>query len=251
MLSKSSKIGNALSITIFCIFAIGKITLIHSQSDDSSKKNYYQWFDSATGLENSGLYNGIVYAEKYRMLRKKQKFFHSTDFLQGSIVYDERPYFDVAMKYDVNEDEVLIKLGRVLLLEKGKIKNFTINGHQFEKFDYRDHGNSNINGFVEVLFKNYFFSFIKKHKKEAREKLGKKLVFHEFFDKNQYFLFYQNQYHRISSRRDIVKVFPDFAEKIIKRFPKSRRKAKKEDYLNMVLNGIDQMMLEEKTKTIE
>ena len=83
-----------------------------------------------------------------------------------------------------------------------------------------------------------------------REKYGDKRVFHEFVDKNEYFLFYQNQYHSISSRGDIVKVFPDFAMKIKKQFPKYRRKLNEEEYLVTLLNGVH-LMFEEKLKVIE
>lgn len=250
MFSKSTRIGDSLRIIVYCIFVIVNINLLYSQSDDTAVKGYYQWFDKAVGLENSGLYNGVVYIEKHRMRDKKQKFFDTTEFLKGTIDYDGQLYFDVPMKYDVNEDQVLIRLNRVLLLKKSKIKSFSINGHQFEKLEQPEAGKLPINGFFEVLFEKESFKLIKKHKKEVREKYGDKLVFHEFVDKNEYFLFYQNQYHGISSRGDVVKVFPDFAAKIKKQFPKSRRKLNQEEYLFALLNGVH-LMFEEKPKVIE
>lgn len=251
MLSKFSRMCDSLRVVIFYIFVLTKITLMQSQSDNSSSKNYYQLFDKAVSIENSGLYNGLIYTEKHRMMGQKQKFFYSTDFLKGSIEFDGQSYFDVLMKYDVNEDQVLIKLNKVLLLKKAKVKSFSIEGHNFENFNSRDHSSPNINGFIEVLLDNEPFQFIKKHKKEMREKLGNKLVFHEFDDKSEYFLLYQNQYHRISKRKEIIKVFPDLKSEIKKQFPKPRRKSNLEAYLTSVLSGIHLMMSNEKEKIIE
>ena len=178
-----------------------------------------------------------------------QKFFFSNTFLSGAIDYDEQSYYDVPMKYDLFEDRVIIKLNNELLLDKDKIDRFSIADHNFEKMNFVTEDGNQKMGFFEKLIANGHFDLIKKHKKDDRKKMGEKTVYYEFVDKNEYYLLYENKYFRVETRSDITKIFPDYSGEIKKRFPKSRSRSNREDYLVELLNEVERLISKEDNKT--
>ncbi len=230
---------------------LGIPILNYSQIDSIDRINLYSGFDKIIGIENSGLFNGVVYKERHRMLDAKQKFFHSPLFSKGTIDYDGQQYFDVMMKYDVYEDKVIIKLNNELVLDKDKIDFFSINGHSFEKMDFITTDKVRYNGFFEKLEEHLSFSFIKKHKKAELKKMGKSAVYYEFVDKDELFLLYQEKFYRVETRSDIIKIFPFLSEEIKKRFPRSYRKMSQEEYLRGILKEVFLMVGQDHNKTIE
>lgn len=177
----------------------------------TSEADYYNWFDRITGIENSVLHYGIVYVEKHRTKGKKTKFFPERDFVLGSVVFEGQPYSGLKLKYDVYDDELLMQVdrqfgGSILQLYKASINRFTIGGHDFIKID-----DSKLkSGFYEISLEMPLFSFLKKHRKNLKEVLGKKLVFYEFEDgKKECFLYYQQNYHPIKKVSDLTELFPE------------------------------------------
>ena len=71
-------------------------------------KEVYVWFDTAIGVENSGLYVGKEYKENFKFKNNKHKFFEFNGFQKGDLIYDGQPYFNVSLKLDVFENEFFI-----------------------------------------------------------------------------------------------------------------------------------------------
>ncbi len=175
---------------------------------------HYNWFDELVGIENTGLYKGIVYTEKYRTINEHTKFYFSPNFLPGSVVYDGQSYFNIEMKYDVFEGDILVRVqnrlgGTTLLLIRDKIDGFTINDLDFIKIDDKDSEENNITGFYEVALKNSKFTFYQKHIKNRFKRKDRSTIYYEFKNAtNEYLLFYNNKYHVIKNRKDVSKLFP-------------------------------------------
>lgn len=179
-----------------------------------NQPDYYNWFDELVGIENTGLYKGIVYVEKYRTINEHTKFYHTSNFVLGSVIYDGQSYFNIKMKYDVFEGDVLIRVenrlgGTTLLLIRDKIDGFTINDHTFVKIDDKDSEANNISGFFEVALKNSNFTFYQKHIKNRFKRKDRKNIYYEFKSAtNEFLLFHNNAYHVIRNRKDVSKLFP-------------------------------------------
>ena len=229
-----------ISLLLF-LFCFPTETRSQASLDESSR---YQWFDYMIGIGNSGLYSGVVYKEKYLIINDKHKFFHSSNSLYGFISYDGQPHFDVPMKYDLYEDEVLVKFKiTTLLLAKSKIDSFIVDNTKFLKINYeaKDPKDVKLDGFFELLAETSFYKLIKKHKKKKIERIGNKFTYYEFNDKNIYFLLYKNSYHKISTKSDIVKIFPQFKQEIMSYSNKSLRRRDKEAYLLDLLNRVSEI----------
>ncbi|SHG21822.1 hypothetical protein [Flagellimonas flava] len=215
------------------------------------EQDYYNWFDGITGVENSNLYEGTLTVENYALEKGSHRFFESPNYLVGSIVYDDETYFNISMKYDIYEDELLLGLRsdsgiKLLQLVKDRIKGFTIDGHRFRSMGCGMDEQVQGSGFYEVLQENASFSFLKKHYKEKFSKYGKNRIFHKFVDKTKYFLFYKNSCYTIKSKKDIFKIFPQFRTELNSRSPR-KSKASNEAYLTRLLQTVDYLISNEKT----
>ncbi|WP_422083738.1 hypothetical protein [Ulvibacterium sp.] len=177
---------------------------------------YYNWFDTTIGIENQEIHYGAVYVEKHRAKSKKSKFFPSPNFTSGEVVIDNLPYYSLNLKYNVYEDELLMKVanklgGGILQLYKDKIDSFSIGEHKFTKIDSLKAGNKKIDaGFYEILLEKPAFTLLKKHRKLLIEKLGENLVFYEFKELSpEFVIHYTNGYHLLKKMGHVKALFPE------------------------------------------
>ena len=176
------------------------------------QKEKYIFFDAIVGIENSDLHYGKVYQEKHRVKSKKTKFFPEPDFVLGSVVFKGQSYFDINLKYNVYDDELLMLVdkqfgGSILQLHKEHVTSFKIGNHFFIKIE-----NTELtNGFYEVALEKSVFSLLKKHLKSPKQLLGEKQVFYEFEDdEKEYFLLYQDDNHSIEKATDLIAIFSKY-----------------------------------------
>lgn len=204
---------------------------------------YYNWFDKMVGVENTGLYRGAEYMEQYRTINDKHKFFGSPLFKEGSIVYGGEPYFKVPMKYDLNEDQVLVNLDSkygfsVFKLIQDQISDFTIEGHHFVRIDYKDKNGSNISGFEEILVSNQYFTFFKKYKKIPLERAKQRGLYYEFKSNDRYSLIYRDIYYEVRNRNDIKKILPSYKKEINGYSNKPLKKYDFDQYMKAILEVV-------------
>ncbi len=220
------KISAHLPLVVALLFC----TPIIISQNQITEREHYLWFDQMVGVENSALYNGIGYSEKFRVINQYHKFFKTTEFLPGSIVFDGNLYPGLQMKYDLDSDQVLVNLkngsGIVFLQPiKKKIQSFTIEGHQFIHVNDSLAKANNISGFYEVLWQNSQMKLLEKHFKKRFKREGKNSIYYEFKSRNAVFLFYDKNYYPVKRRKDFIKIFPGLKEEIQafsnKSFPKS------------------------------
>lgn len=96
------------NIILFLVLQL-KVTLAFCQYD-TNKKDHYIWFDNIIGYENSGIYNGTLFLEKYKTESNNHHFFLDNKYKLGNLIYDNQPYYNVYLKYDIYEDELIAKL---------------------------------------------------------------------------------------------------------------------------------------------
>ncbi|MEX1381774.1 hypothetical protein [Lutibacter sp.] len=195
----------------------------------SNQKTYYKWFDGVVGVGNTDIYNGIQYKRDYNTINKNHEYFLSSDFINGTVVYSNQPYFDVALKYDIYNDDIIAQLPsfnsyNTILLIQQKVKSFSINDHNFVKL-------STVNGigFYEILFEGLEINIYKKYEKTLKKLLDKDFVYDVFKGKETYLLYYNNKYYQIKSKSSVLKVLPKH-KKNINIFYKNNKDLKKTNY---------------------
>ena len=216
------------------------------QSKDES--NYYIWFDELVGVENTGLYLGTEYLINYRITEENYSFFESQNFLLGTVNYNRQTYFNQEIKYNIYEDEVIIKLQNnngqtIMKLIKDKLDGFTINNHVFINIQGADEYDTEVSGFFEIITKNSFFTLYKKHRKRKIKKLDKRIIYYEYKDrKNQYYLFYNKIYINIKTKRDFSKIFPEFKKDLMDIRQNVKSKSNQDILMISLSNRVFQLM---------
>lgn len=208
-------------------------TLIFSQINDG-RSAYYKAFDAIVGVGNTGLYNGVEFEAPFNIYNNKHQFFKEADFSIGDVVYNGQPYFDVLMKYDTWQDDLIVKLPtdvsfHLLRLIPEKVERFNIYGADFIN-TARNDANFKIKnlGIIQVLFEGVEIGVGRKHRKIKEEKLNKEF-YTLFEDKSRYYMFYKGKTYQVNSKKDIIAIIPEF-KKEVKATYKEGRALKKSDY---------------------
>ncbi len=228
---------NKIYIKYFIVaFSFFFVSYFSQSQTQNTQKNYYKWFDKQVGVENTGLNNGVRYKELYRIKNGKHKFYLSPNFIRSDIFYRGQPYYDIEMKYDLFEDQIIINLPTqqgfsTFQLIKDLIDNFSINNKKFIQLTNNEVSNSSnkISGFYEISFNSSNFILYKKYLKNRIKYLEYKVIYSEFINKYEYYIYYNNKYYLIEKKGDFRKIFP-IQMKVISSFYYSNKILLKSNY---------------------
>lgn len=220
---------------LILFFLIQSVT-IYSQINKPEQENYYKWFDAVVGVGNTGIYNGVEYEKKYRTLGESHEFYATSQFLSGDVVYDSQSYFNIEMKYDVFEDELIVKLpnqygGSIIIkLIKEKIESFNIKNNQFVRIYIGDKEQISEmdRDFYQVLYQSNTIKLYKKYRKSTVERSDKVFIYNIFKENNESYIYYDNKYYKVKSKGDFLRLFPEH-KKRINAFYKSSKALRKSD----------------------
>lgn len=234
------KISHPLySIALFCVASPSPI--LGQTADNSS---IYIWFDDVIGRTNSGIFEGVAYTEEFRVINERHQFFKEPNFVPGSLVYDGQPYFDVELRYDVYQENLLTMNAEatgspLLILDKKKVAEFTIGGHRFKKV-HQNLREGEVHGFLEVLWENDSISLFKKHAKKIFKRTDKEILYYEFKDRYSYYLYYANTYYPLKKANDLNAVFPEYRKslKAIRNRYASLGKSDPDAYMKSILSDL-------------
>ncbi len=226
-------------------------------SQTSTELNdHFTWFDAVIGQGNTDIYNGIVYREKYKTEENNHKFFLLNEYRLGNLVYNHQTYYNVNMKYDLYEDELVVKLPNksfniFIKLTKENINEFSIKDfrsnrsskeHRFITNSLFDNNEQeSVLGFYEVIDKTSRITLLKKHHKRRKEYIKDLYLFSKFSSNNYFAVVYENKIYKIESKKDLIRVFPNM-EKEISAFYKQERKLLKADkgtFFTILLKNIE------------
>jgi hypothetical protein len=218
--------NKSIFLILFGLFL--QIYTVRSQSSNTTSLN--SWFDKTIGKSNLDLYNGPRYVNLYRTLDKSHSFYLTNDYSKGDLNYQNQNYHNLDLKYDVNNDILVLKangeydyLGISLIKEKTAY--FTLNNKRFVNINFNNPTCPIfMNGYYEELtFSKTNTLYIKHHKTKTKVIDTKRISdgtnlasSDEFRDKNEYILKYKDVYYKISSKSDIIKIFPEYKSDIRK-----------------------------------
>ncbi|GAA4276158.1 hypothetical protein [Aquimarina mytili] len=204
--------------------------------DNDKQNSYYDWFDKVLGKEHTGLYNGKQYVDLdvNRIYENKNAFFLSDKVMLGSVTYDGQTYYNIGMKYNLEKDMLLVALksattASTIQLISDKIEEFVIEDFRFKRVVGSFEEGDLINGFYQVLVENSSYSLLKKHKKNRRKIIqAGKLVSYKFVSDNSYILFVNQGFKKITTKADIINIYP-IHKKEIKEFYEAYKRLRKSD----------------------
>ncbi len=200
------------------------------------------------------MFKGVAYTEEYRVINERHQFFKEPDFALGSVVYDGQPYFDVELKYDVYQGNLLTMnteaLGSsILILDGNKVTEFTIHGNRFKNLNQNLVENKAY-GFLEVLVENDSLSLYKKHAKKIFKRTDKEILYYEFKDRNSYYLHYADTYYSLKKANDLNAIFPEYRKslKAIRNRYASLGKSDPDAYMKSILLDLSALISAQSAK---
>lgn len=238
----------ALKLIFICFFS----NIIDAQLD-SQKIDLYDIFDNIIGQEASGLYNGIQYNNEFIILDEKHQFLDTSDFLEGSVHYNDQDYYNIYIKYDLFYDQIIIRPQNssgslAFKLIKPLVDGFSVNEKTFINVKAINQKTNEPLGYCEVLSETGLFILYKKSIKKASKKAKNDKVFYEFNLSYSYHLKYKNVYSLVTTRSELISVFPNH-KSIIKEYYKGYRQLLKSDpdtFIKLLLTRLNKL---EKLKT--
>lgn len=205
-----------ISTRTVLIIVLFWLPLLSFSQTNTTKNNYSLWFDQVLNPEYTGLSNGVQYVntEVNRGVKNEHPYFLNTS-VKGSIKYDNQHYQEVEMKYNLESEELIIKLNSgsvfyVIKLIYDKIDTFTIRDSKFIKINDLYSDGSMIRKFYEVLYQDSTFTLLKHHKKKkTAAKTEGKTQYYRYLSTIKHILYYDNTYNEIKSKSDIIALFPE------------------------------------------
>lgn len=211
---------------IFILFGLSlNILSIYSQNN-SNNTPIQNLFDKTIGNENLPIYNGSRYVNQYRSLDNTHCYYISGNYTSGNLDYQNQTYANVDLKYDINNDILVLKpIGKYDFLGintiKQNIANFKIYDKKFININYNNPSCPDfMNGYYQEITFPEMTLYIKHHKNRSTV-MDKSVAdgttqstTDSFTEKNEFVLKLKNIYYKIASKNDLIKIFPEYKSKI-------------------------------------
>ena len=232
---KKKKTPNTANVFVIIVIILCHCCLPQSGFSQTSpdKAEIYTWLDNKTGIENTGLYKGIVYVEEYRTINEKTQFLGSPDFLEGTILYNHQWYFNIPVKYDAYHDRLIVKVpnefgGISIVLVKENVEEFIFEGRYFRQL-FTLKGSNGSNGFYEQLWESDHYALLARHSKKRIQRKNQDRIYFEFTEnKKTYAIKYKESTFSIDNEKDLLNAFPEHQEEI-QNFYKDNKRLKSRD----------------------
>lgn len=197
---------------VLCVLLLDTIGVAQNKVLDTA---LYTWSDSIIGQPNTGLFNGIVYVEKHKMINEKHKFFEEYNFVLGKVIFDGKPFENILLKYNIYEDQLILRYSFApnepsILIDKNKINGFTLLGHNFVNLKIETEKQETINGFFERLVVKNGVELLKKYNKRIRNKTNDKIKYQEFLDDPSYYVYLNQKCILVKNPKKLAKQFTSF-----------------------------------------
>lgn len=227
---------------LLVLLTIIAATASKTYSQTNSEITLYTKFDSIVGKENLGLNNGPLTLYPYKTIGDNNMFFKNNKFTVGNLVYDEQPYFNVNLKYDIYKDQLILNppakpehIGISLIQDK--TASFSIYGKNFVKITKSQTLLPEfISGYYELIKIGKNFNLYIKHHKDILKEINEEGVYYSFHEKYQYYIEYKGKFYEINNKSTIIKIFPE-SKKNINAFYQKNRSLSTSDY-NQFINSL-------------
>lgn len=182
-----------------------------STAENYLKNLYY----SQKGIESS-LFNGKFHYA-YNPSIEGIPYFQSGDWQKGTVVYENIPYENILMKYDLVKDQLVVtskESGSVnISLFSPRVKEFTFSGLTFIYFNKRQDKSSLPEGFYQQLIEGKVTAFAKSSKIITETIVGTTL-YRKFEESKKYFIFKGGKYFYIANKNDLLSVLREHRKEI-------------------------------------
>jgi hypothetical protein len=171
MLKNNLEFSRRILLFSFCFFGLHSIfaqgPIADSNTDQLAVKNAIDIYYNFIG-ENNHLNNGSEYVTPFYR-ESMHPYYKTILFSPGSVVYDDISYSNIALMYDIINDQLITnryKMNYRIVLVNDKIKSFSLLGHNFVRIVQDSNSKSGIStGYFDQLYSGNLKVFVKRQKK--------------------------------------------------------------------------------------
>jgi len=186
-------------------------------SQNNNEVLTYNWFDKNFGKESLDFNNGNGHLNFDQTINDHHRYYKTDEFKNGNIIYEGQSYFNLDLKYDLFNDQLVIRpyiespYIQINLL-KEKVDSFKIDN---EKFINLKQTSTNFKSgyYEEVIIGNNAVLYIK-YNKEKNDVIRGYSVFIDYKSHSDYLLLKDNKFTLINDKTELIKLYPNQKRKI-------------------------------------
>ncbi len=169
-------------------------------------------YDSEIG-SNSMVNTGSSYFDSFTGVKGHQYYLNDY-WEEGSVVYEGHFYDSIYLKYDINQDQLLIEhfnsdgYQAPIKLYKPKVSTFDILGYTFIRLE-KDTISNIKTGYYNLMYKSRDLQVLVKRRKEIIRSNGIGTISEEFSEKNKYYIKKDAHYFQVKKKNSVIRVLSD------------------------------------------
>ncbi len=190
---------------------------------DSTIYNWEKYFYLSYGPDYN-LINGIKYLNLYPTVIG-HPFFGENQFYTGRLVIADREYQDVYLKYDIYNQNIILRYSRVaggtaqILLHNEFIHEFKIDGKRFRKYSFSETGTR----FYQVVTSGKLYCLYHWEKVLNYSPTSTSSLYNFTPQKKEAYIVMNGKLYRFKSKKQFLKLFPVQHQKEIKQFIRNNK----------------------------
>lgn len=199
------------------LYTVLLIFLFPGLFSQTTQEEIHKYATEVYGIDDL-LVNGSIYAPLHPVAYGSQYLVKST-FSKGSLNLVGREFHDVDLKFDIEQQKVILKgfidsvHYKVIVLNDNYIKDFLIDDKHFVNIS-KHLNNKSVKGFYELVY-NGEFVFIKSYKKEFLGVYSNRYPNGKYSKTNaESFIIKNNNKYTIKNKKSIFSVFPEQKQEI-------------------------------------
>lgn len=171
------------------------------------------------GEESLPIYNGVRFYDALRSNKENFRYFERYRPYDATIHYNGVTYVDIKTRYDLLNDHLIIYSPGEISFFQVKLANrdidrFQLGSSKFIRADLSEKFNKKPDAFYEVHYTSTTMKLLISWKKTEKIQPGDGTPYYTFNTSSEYYLGIGSQYHQVKTRRDFIKLFPDFKDEI-------------------------------------
>lgn len=171
-------------------------------------------------INHNTIYNGKMYIPNTKPNDGGHPMFISNKYVDGYVCINQFKYSHVNLQYNLLEDQIILlnhdQVGGVIL-SIDDVQEFSLHNHQFVYIKPNSNQQDMIStGYYNQLHKGLNFTLFAKRTKKISEITIETGVKRSFIQQNKYYLFKNNYYHLVKTKKDLLTILDGKKELLLK-----------------------------------
>ncbi|HAG16069.1 MAG TPA: hypothetical protein DCG69_06025 [Bacteroidales bacterium] len=219
--------SKSYSILLLSLLVVGFSNKLNAQE---IPHNHLSEFSNEVYGTDDRLINGKYYKPKH-FFALGHPYFKMNEWLPGTLFIKGIPYENIALKYSIEEDLIIIKdtydkaMSKDIVLHNSFVDSLQIEKHLFHNTS--NFANNNPIGYAELIYRGKTTAYFK-HSIEFKDELSDRIKYGKYLKprKNIYIL-KEDTFYLIKSKKEFLNLFSEKQDELISLIRKNKIRFKK------------------------